>query len=89
MSGLEIARAAQISMSCLNIGHIKISSVLAVSAVGPLLVLISKKPDHWFYALHRITYANPVPPENEGNFKLMAEAWKAWGRERGYIGDMD
>jgi hypothetical protein len=62
---------------------------LGLRAVGPLLMLVSEKPDHWFYALHRITYANPVPPESEGNFKLMAEAWIAWGRERGYIGDVD
>lgn len=58
-------------------------------AVTPILRRLSVEPDHWFYALHRISGENPVPTESEGKSNAMAEAWVKWGRERGYIGDMD
>ena len=40
------------------------------------------EPRHWFEALHQITGADPVPRENRGNLKKMAEAWVQWGRDR-------
>lgn len=38
-------------------------------------------PDHWFWALHYLTNADPVPPEDRGNMKKMRDAWIRWGRE--------
>lgn len=58
-------------------------------AVRPLLLMLLKKPDHWFCALHAITGDNPVPPESEGRLVEMAGAWIKWGKERGYIRDLD
>ena len=40
---------------------------------------------HWFWALAAITGENPIPNEQAGNVKAMAEAWVEWGRERGYL----
>jgi hypothetical protein len=38
----------------------------------------------WVWALRRITGHNPVPTEDAGQSRKMAEAWLRWGRERGY-----
>jgi hypothetical protein len=43
-------------------------------------------PDQWFWALTAITETNPVKPEDQGNFKKMAEAWFAWAEAEGYAG---
>lgn len=53
--------------------------------VVPLLLKeLERKPGHWFWALHAITGANPVLPENQGNLKEMAKAWIDWGKKQGY-----
>lgn len=53
--------------------------------VVPLLLAeLERKSGHWFWALHAITGANPVPEDSEGNLRAMAEAWLEWGRQRGY-----
>lgn len=49
-----------------------------------LLEELERKPGHWFWALHAITGANPVPAESEGNLKDMATAWIDWGKKQGY-----
>jgi hypothetical protein len=46
---------------------------------------LQQKPDHWFWALRAITHENPVPPESRGKIQEMANAWLAWGREKGYV----
>ena len=51
------------------------------NAVPLILSELEKKPGHWFWALHAITGANPVPPDSEGNLMKMALAWLEWGRE--------
>lgn len=58
-------------------------------AIGPILKSLRNKPEHWFIALHQITGENPVPVEAEGTVKKMTEAWLQWGRERGYVRDVD
>ncbi len=40
------------------------------------------EPDQWFWALRVITGANPVKPEDQGDFRAMATAWIAWGTEQ-------
>jgi len=40
------------------------------------------EPSDWFYALHKITGANPVPTRDHGRVRLMATAWIAWGKRR-------
>ena len=44
------------------------------------------EPDQWFWALRAIAEANPVAPEDQGNFRKMAQAWIAWGTRAGYAG---
>ncbi|MGO9096057.1 MAG: hypothetical protein ACLQGV_12610 [Bryobacteraceae bacterium] len=39
-------------------------------------------PDQWFWALQVLSGENPVPEEDEGNFKEMAEHWIGWARKR-------
>lgn len=41
-------------------------------------------PDHWFWALQMLTGIDPVPSEAQGDMRLMARAWLAWGRWSGY-----
>ena len=53
-------------------------------AVPLLLARLAQKPAHWFWALHAITGADPVPQESQGNLKGMTTAWLAWGAEHGY-----
>lgn len=39
--------------------------------------------NHWFWALKKITGADPVPVESRGNLPLMREAWFRWATEKG------
>lgn len=53
------------------------------TAVVPMLLReLQKQPDHWFWALTAITGADPVPPDDRGKLKKMAEAWLKWGKEQ-------
>lgn len=56
---------------------------MGFTAVPFLLHELGRKPDHWFWALHAITGADPVTPEDRGKLKKMAEAWLKWGKEQG------
>jgi hypothetical protein len=53
-------------------------------AVPLILAELERQPDHWFFALHEITGANPVPEKSRGNLPQMAQAWLDWGRKQGY-----
>jgi predicted DNA-binding antitoxin AbrB/MazE fold protein len=54
------------------------------AAVPMLLRELEQAPDHWFAALRAITASNPVPDEDRGDVRRMAECWIRWGRENGY-----
>jgi len=54
------------------------------AALPLLLAELRHEPDDWFWALHAITGANPVPAESRGNLQVMAEAWLQWGLDQGY-----
>ncbi len=54
--------------------------------VVPLILKeLERKPNHWFWALRALKNENPVPPEDAGNIKKMAEAWLRLGRQKGWI----
>ena len=54
--------------------------------VVPLILReLQREPAPWFLALRAITGEENVGREHPGNFRGMAEAWLAWGRERGYV----
>jgi len=40
---------------------------------------------HWFKALYDITKESPITNDIRGRVKLMAKAWIAWGKEKGYL----
>ena len=61
-----------------------------IIGMGPVVVPLilrdlEKEPDHWFWALHSITGADPVDPKDAGDIDKMAQAWVKWGRELGLI----
>jgi len=50
-------------------------------AVVPLVLKeLERAPDFWFYALRRLTGANPVRREHAGNVKKMRDAWLTWAK---------
>ena len=52
---------------------------------GPLILAeLNHEPDDWFWALHAITGASPVPAEIRGNVRQMTDAWLQWGVSQGY-----
>src|SRR5262249_47154025 len=55
-------------------------------AVLPLLFreLETNHDGHLSCALSRITGAHPVPQEDHGRIRKIAEAWLRWARENGY-----
>lgn len=54
--------------------------------VVPLMLReLEQRGGHWFLALHVITEADPVRPEDIGNIKKMKEAWLQWGRQNHYL----
>jgi hypothetical protein len=55
------------------------------SVVPFLLEDLRQNPIYWLPALRQITQQNPVPPEQRGKIKQMAEAWLTWGKQEGYI----
>jgi len=53
-------------------------------AVLPLIFRSMKaEPDHWFWALHAITGADPVPAEERGRVDAMTQRWLHWAHEQG------
>ena len=53
-------------------------------AIPLILSELDRQPDHWFWALHSITGADPVPEDCQGNVPAMTSAWIEWGRRNGY-----
>lgn len=49
-----------------------------------VLVKLRREPDDWFWALHALTGADPVPATSRGKIHEMVEAWLQWGVEQGY-----
>jgi hypothetical protein len=61
----------------------------AIIALGPEVVplLLRDMKDnytHWFFALHEITGAHPIPASAAGNVPLMVDYWMRWAKENGY-----
>src|SRR5438093_12816601 len=56
---------------------------MGLPVVPLILEELRREPDQWFWALEAITEENPVPSEDAGNVRQMANAWIKWGRQRG------
>jgi hypothetical protein len=68
----------------MNLNYLRIIS-LGEDVVPLILQELERKSAPWFLALKAITGFDPVPDGNAGDFRLMTEAWLAWGRDRGLI----
>jgi hypothetical protein len=55
------------------------------AAVPLILEDLKLQPRHWFWALRAITDIDPIPQEDAGNVKKMAEVWVNWGRQNSII----
>ena len=55
------------------------------AAIPLILRELDGEVDHWFWALHALAGADPVPEEDKGDLTAMAEAWLNWGRSKGHI----
>ncbi len=58
---------------------------LGWKAVPFILAELNSSPDHWGWALEKITGENPVPDHSSGNLRAIADAWVSWGRARQLI----
>jgi hypothetical protein len=58
----------------------------AIPLIVAQLKLEGSDPDHWFWALEKITGANPIRPEDRGNTVKMAQSWVSWTEVEGYAG---
>jgi hypothetical protein len=85
----ERPRGADIHVMAAQPAFRAIVEELRWKAVRFLLAELETRPRHWVVALHEITGENPVPPEDEGNAKKMAEAWIAWGKQPGNLREVD
>lgn len=78
---LNLSSMAQI------VKHPAYQAIIGVGAEALPFILESLRveADHWFYALHAITGEDPVPYESRGYIDKAAEAWVAWGIQKGII----
>ena len=67
--------------------HPAYQQIIGIGPVAISLILyeMSKKPNHWFWALKSVTGEDPVPQEARGDIREMTETWLSWGREQRYL----
>lgn len=80
---LERPRGADVTDMVMHPAYQRIIG-LGPRAVPLILAQLEREPAHWFWALHAITGADPVPTESQGRLREMSDAWIAWGRKQGY-----
>jgi len=51
-------------------------------AVPFIIEDLEMAPEHWFFALIKITGKDVAAPEHAGNLRLMADDWIAWWKSR-------
>jgi hypothetical protein len=78
----DTAHQSNIAKRALHPGYQEIIG-MGERVIPLLLAELRREPDDWFWALHAITGANPVPEASRGNLRAMAEAWCQWGLGKG------
>ncbi len=58
---------------------------LGMDVVPHILADLKAGPHHWGWALRHITREDPVPDGCDGDITAIANAWLAWGSERGLV----
>lgn len=79
----DVAHLSSTSDRMLHPAYLKIIG-LGPPAVPLLLAELAREPNHWFSALQAITAENPVPVEDRGRIRKMAEDWLKWGETNGF-----
>jgi hypothetical protein len=78
-----------INLSSLDemIAHPAYASIIKMGRpiIPSLLSELKVAPNHWFYALRKITGENPIPKRAAGNLQMMTSAWLDWGRKNGFL----
>jgi hypothetical protein len=81
------AETAPLSSSTRITAHPAYQEIIALGAPAlPFLFhdLQQTQDGHLSKALRALTGAQPVPPEDRGQIRKVAEAWLRWARENGY-----
>lgn len=74
VSSVDELISSQNYQAIIGLGEVAVPLILAQ------LKSEGERPDHWFVALGQLTGASPVPPEDRGRLRRMANAWIAWGK---------
>ena len=79
------AETAYTSSSSELVAHPAFQEIVGMGpAIIPILLReLEQRTGHWHRALRRITGIDPVPPTDQGNIAMVAEAWLRWSREQG------
>ena len=84
----EWARATRFQSSSTEIAmHPAYQQIIGMGPTALPLILdrLSRRTEHWFWALAAISGEDPVDPADAGKVEAMAESWLRWGRSRGLI----
>jgi len=67
--------------------HPSYQAIIGMGEIAVPLILesLTRRFDHWFWALEAITQDNPVPRRLRGNIEAMARAWLKWGSDKGLM----
>jgi hypothetical protein len=79
----ETAHVSNIAKKALHPAYQEIIG-MGKSVMPLLLAELRNDPDDWFWALHAISGASPVPAESRGNLRAMVDAWLKWALDQGY-----
>ena len=76
-----------LSNSATSVRHLAHQEIISMGEeVIPLILKrMQCQGGHWFDALHQLTNASPVHPDNRGKIRIMQESWLQWGIDNGYI----
>ena len=60
---------------------------MGAKAIPYIIGEMSKKPNHWFWALTAITGENPIPESKRGIIPEMTKAWILWWQSNKHLYD--
>ena len=81
----EWAQATRFQSSSIEIAmHPAYQQIIGMGPTALPLILdrLSRRTEHWFWALAAISGEDPVDPADAGKVEAMAESWLRWGRAR-------
>lgn len=81
------SETSHISATSKRVLHSAYQSIIGMGQPAIPLILneLERNVDSWFWALAAIAEDDPATPESMGNGELLAAAWIAWGKQKGYV----